>query len=111
MTASIRFLLSGPASSIFRLPSGRAQQWIAPRGSGFLAKLGIPGIVVLVLRLLFGVQLLEIAEKLVESVVGGQMLDPVAQGVFAKLAGGVALLLQQTGDRRILFPQAELRAW
>src|SRR5690606_32537171 len=41
-------------------------------------------------RLLFGVQVVEIAEELVEAVIGRQMLVLVAEMVLAELAGGVA---------------------
>jgi hypothetical protein len=50
------------------------------------------------LRLFLGVQVVEIAEELVEAVVGGQHVVQVAQVVLAKLACGVTLLLQQRGD-------------
>ena len=47
--------------------------------------------VVLVLRLLLGVEVVEVAEELVEAVHGGQELVAVAEVVLAELAGGVAL--------------------
>ena len=46
------------------------------------------------LRLLFGVQVVEVAEELVEPVVGRQELVLVAEVVLAELAGGVAERLQ-----------------
>ena len=54
------------------------------------------------LWLLFRVQVIQVAEELVEAVVGGQMLVLVAQVVLAELAGGVAQRLQQLGDGGIL---------
>ncbi len=55
--------------------------------------------VVIPFRLLLGVQVVEVAEKLVEAVHRRQMLVVIAQVVLAELAGGVALLLEQIGDR------------
>jgi hypothetical protein len=46
------------------------------------------------LRLLFGVQVVEVAEELVEPVVGRQELVLVTEVVLAELAGGVAERLQ-----------------
>ncbi len=66
--------------------------------------------VVLVLRLFLGVEVVEVAEELVEAVVGRQVLVLVAQVVLAELAGRVAVGLQQAGDGRVLFPHAELGA-
>jgi hypothetical protein len=37
---SMRFFVSGPVSSIFWVPSGRAQLWTTPRGPYFLRKFG-----------------------------------------------------------------------
>src|SRR5215203_821823 len=50
--------------------------------------------VVCQLRLLFGVQVVEVAEELVEAVVGRQELVLVTEVVLAELAGGVAERLQ-----------------
>ena len=44
-----------------------------------------------IFRLLFGIEVIEIAEKFVKSVHRGQELVLVAQMIFAELAGGVAL--------------------
>ena len=64
-----------------------------------LPELGILRVVV-GLRLLLGVQVVEVAEELVEAVHRRQVRVAVAEMVLAELAGGVALLLQQVGDRR-----------
>jgi hypothetical protein len=56
--------------------------------------------VVVGLRLFLGVQVVEVAEELVEAVVGGQVLVLVAQVVLAELAGGVAVRLEEVGDGR-----------
>jgi hypothetical protein len=57
--------------------------------------------VVGVLRLLLGVQVIEVAEELVETVVRRQHLVAVAEVVLAELAGDVALRPEQRGDRRV----------
>ncbi len=46
------------------------------------------------LRLLLGVEVVEIAEELVEAVHGGQRFIGIAKVVFAKLRGGIALRLE-----------------
>ena len=45
--------------------------------------------------------MVERAVELIEPVEGGQVLIPVAQMVFAELAGGVALGLEQLGDGHV----------
>ena len=60
-------------------------------------------------RLFFGVQVVKVAVELVEAVHGGQEFVAIAQMVLAELAGGIALRLQQLGDRRIFLLQS--RAW
>ena len=64
-----------------------------------LPEFGILRIVV-GLGLLLGIEVVEIAEELVEPVHGRQVLVAVAQVVLAELAGGVALRLEQVGDGR-----------
>jgi len=61
------------------------------------------------LRVLLGVEVVEVAEELVEAVQRGQELVAVAQVVLAELPGGVAERLEQLRDRRILRPQADRR--
>src|SRR5258706_11019656 len=68
---SIRFLVSGPVSSMRWVPSGFAQVCRTPRGPNFFRNSGSFGIVD-VLRLLFGVEVIQVAEELVEAVRGGQ---------------------------------------
>ena len=65
------------------------------------AELGVLRIVG-VLRLLLGVEVVEVAEELVEAVHGRQELVAVAEMVLAELAGGVALRLEQLGEGRVL---------
>src|SRR5215467_1761933 len=66
-------------------------------GPVLLPKLRILGVVV-ALRLLLGVEVIEVAEELVEAVHGRQVLVAVAEVVLAELAGDVALLFEQIGD-------------
>ncbi len=74
-----------------------------------LLELGVLG-VVLELRLLLGVEVVQVAEELVEAVVGRQMLVEIAEMVLAELRGGVAERLEEFGDGRILRLQTEVRA-
>ena len=119
-TVSIRFLVSGPVSSIRCLPtrpnrgsrSGRPSP--SPRSAGRRAgrtARGSSGVlrVVRVLRLLLGVEVVEVAEELVEAVHGRQELVAVAEVVLAELPGGVAERLEQVGDGRVL--GAAGRSW
>ena len=62
------------------------------------------------LRLLLGVQVVQVAEELVEPVHRRQVLVAVAEVVLAELAGGVAERLEQLGDGGILGAQAQVRA-
>ena len=73
------------------------------------AELGVLRIVG-VLRLLLGVEVVEVAEELVEAVHGRQELVAVAEVVLAELAGGVALRLEQLGERRVLLGEPFLGA-
>ena len=54
------------------------------------------------LGFLFGVEVIQVAEELVEAVHGRQVLVAVTQVVLAELAGGVALGLQCGRDGRVL---------
>ena len=58
------------------------------------------------LRLLLGVEVVEVAEELVEPVDRRQVLVQVAEVVLAELAGGVAVVLEQLGDGRVARPAA-----
>ena len=62
------------------------------------------------LRLFFRVQVVEVAEELVEPVCGRQHLVAVAEVVLAELAGHVALRLEQRGDGRVFLLHALGRA-
>jgi hypothetical protein len=63
--------------------------------------------IVLVLRLLLGVEVVEVAEELVEAVVGRQVLVTVPEVILAELRGRVAERFEQLGDRRVLGPEPE----
>ncbi len=62
------------------------------------------------LRLLLGVEVVEVAEELVEAVDGGQVLVEVTEVVLAELPGGIAERLEQLGDRDVLGLQADVDA-
>jgi hypothetical protein len=66
--------------------------------------------IVLVFRLLVGVEMVEVAKELIEAVGGRQVLIAVAEVVLAELPGGVTKRLEQLGDDRVLFLQAFLGA-
>ena len=65
--------------------------------------------VVRVLGLVLRVQVVEIAEELVEAVNGRQEFVAVAEMVLAELPGRVALRLEQFGERRVLLRQPFFR--
>ena len=56
--------------------------------------------VVVGLRFFFGIQVVKVAEELVEPVQRGQVLVLIAKVVLAELAGRVTLLLEEVGDGR-----------
>jgi hypothetical protein len=74
-----------------------------------LAKLWILGIV-RIFGFFLGVEVIEIAEELIETMHCWQMLVAVAKMVLAKLAGGVAEVLQELCNRRILGTKAQRRS-
>ena len=61
-------------------------------------------------RLVLGVEVIEIAEELVEAVDGRQELVAVAKVVLAELRRDIALRLEQIGDGRILADRPSLAA-
>src|SRR3990170_5005531 len=75
----------------------------------FLLKLGILRVVI-GFGLFLSVEVVEIAEELVEPMHRRQMLVAVAEVVLAELAGRVTLLLEQVGDCRRPFGDALRRA-
>ena len=63
-----------------------------------------------VLRLVLGVQVIEVAEELVEAVHRRQEFVAVAEMVLAELPGRIALRLEQIGDGRVLLRQPFFRS-
>ena len=61
-------------------------------------------------RLFLGVEVIEIAEELVEPVHGRQIFVAIAEVVLAELTGGVAERLQHFGDGRVFRVQPDRRA-
>jgi hypothetical protein len=63
-----------------------------------------------VFRLLFGIQMIEIAVKQVEPVQRGEELIAIAEMILANLRRGVSMELQQLGDGRVCILQSLFRA-
>ena len=61
-------------------------------------------------RVRHGVEVVQVAEELVEAVQRRQVLVQVAQVVLAELPGGVALRLERGGERAGLGRQADVGA-
>ena len=119
-TVSIRFLVSGPVSSHFCLPPWAKARIVARRdGRGRDAFQDAArtehrlegGVlrVIRVLRFILGVQVIEVAEKLVEAVHRRQKLVAIAEMVLAELPGRIALRLEQVGNGRVFLRQAFFR--
>src|SRR5262249_28748638 len=72
-------------------------------------ELGVFGIID-ALRLFFSVQVVKIAEELVEAMGGGQVFVEVAEVILAELAGRVAQRLEQLGDGRVFLLETEIGA-
>ena len=108
-TVSIRFLVSGPVFSIFCLPLGRRPAVQHTARAEVLLEIGKVFFrrIVAQLGLFLGIQVVEIAEELVEAVHRRQVLVPVAEVVFAELASGISERLKQVGDAGIFGPHAQ----
>ena len=78
----------------------------APR-SEFFSELGILGIV-RILRLLFGVEVIEVAEELVEAMDRRKEFVAVAQMVFSKLSGRISQRFHDVGYRRIFRSETDV---
>ena len=121
LTVSIRLVVSGPVFSIFCLPTGAKD-----RIDGRIGFVGRPAVhdtarpealpelgvlrVVRILGFFFGVQVVQVAEELVEAVRRRQELVLVAQVILAELAGHVALRLEAFGDSHVVRAQALIGA-
>src|SRR5262249_34013891 len=103
-TASMRFFVSGPVFSIRSppLPADPPADLVTDFREFLRIGIGAQ------LRLFLGVQVIEVAEELVEAVHGREVLVAVAEVVLAELSRGIAQGLQQLGDGRILGAHAEL---
>src|SRR5271155_839854 len=66
--------------------------------------------IVRMLGFIFGIEMVEVAEELVETVNGGQKLVAVAEMVLAELCGNIAERLEQIGQGGILVRQTFLGA-
>jgi hypothetical protein len=69
--------------------------------------LGIRGI----LRLLLGVEVIQIAEEFIESMHCRQELVLVAEMILAELTGGIAKRLERLGNRDVLCTKAKVGSW
>ena len=83
--------------------AARQRQFVQPRELVLVR-------VVELLGFLLGVEVIQVAEELVEPVHGRQVLVQVAEVVLAELAGRVAQRLEQLGDGRILGGPADVDA-
>jgi hypothetical protein len=63
--------------------------------------------VVEIFRVLLGVQVVEVAEELIETVRRRQVLVAIAEVIFPDLSRRLAVVLQQLGDRRVLGLQSD----
>ncbi|WP_394768590.1 hypothetical protein [Lacisediminihabitans sp.] len=66
--------------------------------------------VVVELRLLLGVEVVEVAEELIEPVPGRQVLVTIAEVVLAELSCGISVGAERRRDGRILRPNSCVRA-
>src|SRR4029453_8063022 len=66
--------------------------------------------VVRLLRLLLGVEVIQVAVELVESMKGGQEFVPITEVILPDLSGHVPQRLEQFGERRILGMEALRRS-
>ncbi|MCY1293428.1 hypothetical protein D9M70_426870 [compost metagenome] len=100
--------LGGQRAGVLDLAVGKAAHHASGRGG--LGEFGIVLRPVGTLGLLFGIQVVEVAEELVETMFGRQVFVAVAQVVLAELAGGVAVGLERLGDGDVARLQADRRA-
>ncbi len=120
-TVSMRWRVSGPLSVQRCLPTrpkrgssvassvAVATHLRTPRGPNFALNAGSLRIVLL-FGVLFGVEVVQVAEEFVEAVHRRQVLVAIAEVILAELSGGVALSLQHLGKRGRDGLQAQLAA-
>jgi hypothetical protein len=58
--------------------------------------------IVRIFRFIFGIQMIEVAEELVETMHGGQEFIAIPEMILAELSGRVSLWLQKLGDGGVL---------
>ena len=78
-------------------------------GAELFAELGIFRVII-ALRLLLGIEMIQVAEKFIKAVDRRQMFVLVAQVVFAKLPAGVAAGFEEGSQRHHLIADSLLRA-
>src|SRR5277367_295866 len=66
--------------------------------------------IIWVLRLLLGVQMIEVPEELIEAMRRRQELVAIAKMIFAELPADITLRFEHFSDRRVLRMQAEFSA-
>ena len=59
-------------------------------------------------RIFHGIQMIQVAEELIEAVDGGQEFVEIAEVIFAELAGGIALRFERGSNRAGLSGQADV---
>ena len=115
-TVSMRFLVSGPVSVQLCLPhlpkrgsSPGVSTMVAVQSQDAARTETQPELRILriigVLRFVLGIQMVEIAEELVEAVNRRQKVIAIAKMVLTELSGNVALRLEQFGKCRVLVRQ------
>ena len=57
-------------------------------------------------RLFLRVEVVEVPEKFIETVIGGQILVQVAEVVLAELGGHITVRFEQLGQGGVLFAEA-----
>ncbi len=115
---SMRFLVSGPVSSMVCLPTlpkrgstvgssrSLALLLITPRGPNLAVNAGSLR-VVRIFRVFLGIEMIEIAEELIEAVHCRQKFVAIAEMVLAELAGGIAERLERLGDGDVFGLQSD----
>ena len=97
--------LNGQRTGVLNVAIGGGFDYAAR--SEFLLELSVLGIIRM-LGFLLGVEVVEVAKEFVKAVIGRQHLVQIAQVILAVLCGHVALVLQQSGDRWVLYGNALL---
>ena len=92
--------LFGERAGVFHAAIGKAVDHTA--GAEFFLKLGIFGIVG-VFGFFLRIQVVEVSKEFIETMGRGQHIIAVAQVVFAELASGISLGLEQGGNGGIFF--------